>query len=369
LLPWFLPATTSEGVGPIRRYIPELDGLRAFAIAAVLLVHSNFHFGIPALDAMQKRGWIGVDLFFVISGYLITSILLRTRDSEHYFRNFYARRGLRIWPLYYLLLLYVFVLTPHLGAWAHQDFDPQVNRWPYYLFYVQNLIYSRLGSFALVITWSLCVEEQFYMVWPLIVRLCNRRVLTGVAVAVLLMGTPFRMYLHHIHAIKGFFFTLTRLDPIAVGALVAIQPKWFKHTWIAAPWAFWLLKTGDFEFVYFAMALTFGSVVMHLVTNSNRFFRMAPLRFVGRVSYGMYIYHPIIFGLYWLTPLYKWTGHLPLAEPIRMIGQCLLPIPIAALSWYLFEKPVLKLKRFFEAQESPKKVEEPVGGLVAQAAD
>jgi peptidoglycan/LPS O-acetylase OafA/YrhL len=358
-----------RGAGPIRRYIPELDGLRAFAIAAVLLVHSNFHFGIRALDEIQKRGWVGVDLFFVISGYLITSILVSTREHPNYYRNFYARRGLRIWPLYYLLLLYVFILAPHLGAWAKQDFDPQVNRWPYYICYFQNLVYNRLGSFALVITWSLCVEEQFYLVWPFMVRLCSRRVQIGLAVAVVLLGTPFRMLLHHLGTSMGFFFTGTRLDPIAVGALVALKPKWFKYTWLAAPWAFWLLKTGEFEFVYFAMALTFGSIVMYIVTDGNRFLRTAPLRFVGRISYGLYIYHPVVFGLFWLTPFYWIFGRVPhLAEPLRMLGQILLPIPFAALSWYLFEKPVLGLKKYFEAAESPRKVPA-MGNLAAQAGD
>ena len=317
---------------------------------------------------MRSYGWSGVDLFFVISGCLITSILLDTRDRPNYYRNFYARRGLRIWPLYYLLLLYVFVLSPHLGAWARQDFDPHVNRWPYYTFYMQNLAYARLGSFALVITWSLCVEEQFYLLWPFAVRLCSRRTLTALAVAVLLAGTPFRMYLHHVNCSLGFFFTFARLDPIAVGALVALHPKWFKYAWLAAPWAAWLLWHGEFEFVYLALALAFGSLVMHAVNTGSSLLRARPLRFVGRISYGMYILHPVMFGLFWLTPLYSAVAHWPHAALIRMAGQTLFPIPFAALSWHLLERPILGLKRFFESTEG-KPTEMPLRFFAAQAAD
>jgi peptidoglycan/LPS O-acetylase OafA/YrhL len=304
------------------------------------------------LEAMRSRGWIGVDLFFVISGYLITSILLATRERPHYYRNFYARRGLRIWPLYYLLLLFVFGLSAHLGAWARQDVDWHVIHWQYYLLYLQNLVYPHLGSFALVVTWSLCVEEQFYLVWPFIVRLCSRRMLTGVALAILLLGTPFRMWLHHIDSGMGFFFTFTRLDPIAAGALAALHPRWFKHTWLAAPWAVWLLHRGEFEFVYLALALTFVSLLTHTVSSGNRVLRAGPLRFAGKVSYGLYIFHPVVFSIFWLTPAYSAVAHWRYANLARMAGQVLLPIPFAALSWYLFEQPILKLKRWFEA-DSP----------------
>lgn len=263
----------------------------------------------------------------------------------------------------------MFALTPHLGKWAYQDFDRQVIQWPYYLFYVQNLVYDRLGSFALVITWSLCVEEQFYLIWPFLARLCSRRTMTAIALAVLLLGTPFRMYLHHIGASMGFFFTFARLDPIAAGALVALQPKWFKYTWVAAPWAFYLLKVGEFEFVYFALALTFGSIVMHVVSRENKFLQWTPLRFVGKISYGVYIYHPVMFGLFWLTPLYSMVEGWRYAEQFRLLGQILFPIPFAALSWYVFEQPILRLKKYFESDAPEKRKAPAVRALAAEAGD
>jgi peptidoglycan/LPS O-acetylase OafA/YrhL len=304
------------------------------------------------LERIRSWGWIGVDLFFVISGYLITSILLAAKTQPGYYRNFYARRCLRIWPLYYLLLFFVFVLSPHLGMWARQDYNPQIIHWPYYLFYIQNLVYPHLGSFSLVITWSLCVEEQFYCVWPLVVRRCSNRTLAAVALCVLLAGTPFRMYLHHIASSMGFFFTLTRLDTIAVGALVALRPRWFRYTWLAAPVAVWLLWAGNFDLVYLALALTFGSALMHAVTKGSAVLRWAWLRFIGRISYGLYIVHPAVFSIFWLTPLYAAAEHWPHANLIRMVGQMAFPIPFAALSWYLFEQPILKFKKWFEADST-----------------
>lgn len=336
------------------RYIPELDGLRAFAIGLVLLVHANFGFSSPLLETWRTWGWLGVDLFFVISGYLITSILVASKEQPNYYRNFYARRGLRIWPLYYLLLFYVFVLSPHMGPWFDQHIDFATYKWQYYVFYVQNLILNHLGSFCLVITWSLCVEEQFYMVWPFFVRLFSRRVLIGILVAVVLAGTPFRMLLHHLGTSMGFFFTFARLDPIAVGALVALRPKWFKYTWVAAPWAYWLLHNREFEFVYLALALTFGSIVSYAVTHQNGFLASSPLRYIGRISYGIYIWHPLVFSLYWATPLYRIPAHFGYTKGIyHLVMQCALTIPVAALSWKYIEQPILKLKRYFENRVSP----------------
>lgn len=323
----------------------------------MLLVHSNFGFPIPALERLREYGWAGVDLFFVISGFLITNILLASRDKPHYYRNFYARRGLRIWPLYYLLLLLAFVVLPLLHNWANQDYNPKVHYWPYYLFYLQNLVYNKLGSFCLVITWSLCVEEQFYLIWPFLVRLFSRRTLTGIAVAVLLLETPFRIYLHYLGTGMGFFFTFARLDPIAVGALVAMHPKWFKHTWLAGFWAAWLIHTGDFEYIYLALALTFGSVVMRAAVDGSKFLRSQHLCYVGKISYGIYIYHPIAFALFWLTPYCWLVEKLPGGTMLRMIGQILIPLPIAAVSWYLLEQPILRLKKYFEGREPEPEVE------------
>ncbi len=325
--------------------------MRAFAIGLVLLVHATFPLPSARLERWRSWGWIGVDLFFVISGYLITSILLAAKAQPHYYRNFYARRGLRIWPLYYLLLFYVFVLSPHLGPWCDQRIDFSLFKWQYYVFYVQNLELARLGSFALVITWSLCVEEQFYLVWPFIVRLFSRRGLIALLVAVAAAGTPFRLFLHYITSSFGFFFTFARLDAIAIGALVALRPRWFRYAWLAAPWALWSLYREDFVTVYLALALTFGGLVSYAVTHRNRFLASRPMRHLGRISYGIYIWHPIVFLLYMATPFYTVPARFGITwGPFHIAMQCALTIVAGTLSWKLIEQPVLGLKRYFEHQ-------------------
>jgi peptidoglycan/LPS O-acetylase OafA/YrhL len=176
------------------------------------------------------------------------------------------------------------------------------------------------------------------------------------------------MYLHHIGSPMGFFFTLTRLDPIAVGALVALHPGWFRHTWIATPVAVWLLYRSEFEFVYLALALSFGSVVMRAVTGTNRLLSAAPLRFIGKISYGIYIFHPTAYAIFWLTPFCLRVADWPHANLARMAGQVLFPIPFAAISWYLFEKPLLGLKKYFAAPDA-QEVSPPARVLAAGAGD
>jgi peptidoglycan/LPS O-acetylase OafA/YrhL len=342
------------------RYIPELDGLRAFAIFGVLLVHSNFALQTPLLEMYRSWGWIGVDLFFVISGYLITTILLVTKDKPAYYRNFYARRGLRIWPLYYLLLFFVFVASPHLGDWANQRLDPQVYHWRHYIFYFQNLVLPQLGSFALVITWSLCVEEQFYLVWPVVVRACTRQTLERVVIAVLLLEPVIRFALRHAHSAFFHYYTPARLDAIAVGALIALRPRWFKHAWLALPFAYVLLWRKEFVFAYSALAIVFGWLVSYAVANGSVLLRWSPLRFIGKISYGVYIYHTIFFTLYWSTPLYHIADTLPLRHVWHLLFQIALPLPFATASWYLLEQPMLRLKCFFASDNTVPSVDERV---------
>ena len=151
-------------------YIPQFDGLRALSILAVFIAHSEFLRSLPGAVILEY-GRIGVDLFFVLSGFLITGILLDSKGSSHYFRNFYIRRALRIWPLYYLILLIIYLLT--------SQFLPQMkdgNVWLYFTVYIQNLFLNLKIPYGLEPTWSLAVEEQFYMTWPLLVFLLKTKI-------------------------------------------------------------------------------------------------------------------------------------------------------------------------------------------------
>ena len=139
---------------------------------------------------------MGVDLFFVLSGFLITGILLDAKQSEGYFRNFYARRCLRIWPLYYSALLFMFVIVPFLRpSEAHTVFEARSSPWWAYPFFLQNFLVPipTTATGLLGVTWSLAVEEQFYLVWPLVVRFCSKVQLRKIAIAVICLspGAPF----------------------------------------------------------------------------------------------------------------------------------------------------------------------------------
>src|SRR6267154_3409139 len=153
-------------------YIPQLDGLRGTAVILVLVGHAaSFVQGLP-FAGMVEYVRCTVDVFFVLSGFLTTGILLDSKGSPHYFRNFYARRSLRVWPLYYLVLFLIFVVAPLFRP----AMRPTVaNIWPAFVLYVQNIRYHDIYPFGLGATWSLAIEEQFYMTWPLLVFLFRRR--------------------------------------------------------------------------------------------------------------------------------------------------------------------------------------------------
>jgi peptidoglycan/LPS O-acetylase OafA/YrhL len=183
----------SRLLASINRYVPTLDGLRGIAILVVMLFHymtGSYHWPVlKQVFRLCRMGWLGVDLFFVLSGFLITGILLHTKSRPHYFRNFYVRRTLRIFPLYYVVLLGVFTVgalvsslhTPTFLALQHR----QVYLWTYSVNWV-NWFRSDLLFVADWIEanhfWSLAVEEQFYLVWPTVVFLLSSRTLSSLCV-------------------------------------------------------------------------------------------------------------------------------------------------------------------------------------------
>ena len=235
-----LPLTIAATADPAR--VEALDGLRGFAILAVVAFHAMFlDVGLlggarPAptdvYPTLALLGWCGVDVFFVLSGFLITGILLRSKGAPGYFRNFYARRALRIFPLYYLV---VGLLLFGLGRPATSGAEKAS-----YLLYYQNVRYALVGegSFdaARLVTWSLAIEEQFYLVWPTVVWLCSRRALVGVCIAVVVGAIALRLWLlagglHTTH-----FLTPCRLDTLAVGALLALLPPPPRWLGVACAW-------------------------------------------------------------------------------------------------------------------------------------
>jgi peptidoglycan/LPS O-acetylase OafA/YrhL len=307
-----------------RGRIPALDGLRAIAIIVVLLFHLNAQaFSI---------GWTGVLLFFVLSGYLITNILLEAKNSSRYFSNFYARRSLRIFPAYYLYLLIValavYFLTP-LNEWVKR---PEPSEWVYFILYVQNywLGVTSFGtplSWPLGHTWTLAIEEQYYLIWPAIVYCLNRKALVIFCTVLIAASPAVRIWI--FAATQNPLLTLLTLpsqcDAIAMGALAALfghSPNGSSYKrriecalvilvllWSAlimsSGWEsytsprLWLSNTQNIPFMTLAN-LVFAAVLLLSLDETSLFSKIlsqSVLTHIGRISYGLYLYHVLIFIL------------------------------------------------------------------------
>lgn len=369
---------TSHG-SPFRghlKFIPQLDGLRAFAILPVLLVHSFYYFPDLPIAWFGPQGWMGVDLFFVLSGFLITGVLLEAKGTHRYYLNFYARRGLRVWPLYYLLLFFVFVICGHLSHYWNRYFQRSLFPAFYFLVYAQNTFFDLPTiPLSLRISWSLATEEQFYLVWPfLISRLKIQRL--GTVLLGLLVATPIIRAIAYplLDTVANTFF---RFDQLAAGALVAwyIRSPHFdparllRLSWIGAGiFAIALLvavydgRPGlymDYGYLYLPLALGFAGLLGLALTLPEgspyvRLLSLPVLRYTGKISYGLYIYHAIVFRAIFVAPFYR-----PLLDR-GMLGETLILIlqwggsfAIAGLSWRFFEAPLLRLKSRFSAREAP----------------
>src|SRR3954469_17134562 len=226
-----LGSPAGEWTASYSGHLPVLDGLRGIAILAVIVYHYAFELqhghGLGgAIYELLHQGRHGVDLFFVLSGFLITGILLDTRESPRYFRTFYARRILRIFPLYFFYLAAVALLltrwwTSHFGynPWAGVSF------WPYFLYFENFKSHHMFNDLFLGHLWSLAVEEQFYTVWPLLVALMPRRLLGWTAMGFVCFAVIYRFCMVGKSLEVSFFvntFTVASLDSLALGALTAM---------------------------------------------------------------------------------------------------------------------------------------------------
>jgi peptidoglycan/LPS O-acetylase OafA/YrhL len=205
--------------------IPQPDVVRGIAILLVL-VHNLNAFTVRPFSYLTTYGWMGVDLFFVLSGFLITGILLDSKQSARFFTNFYARRCLRIWPLYYVVFLSIFVVLPLLWHQQAHDIFQRAHPWWSYFFYLQNFFVAQpLKSFgALGVTWSLAVEELFYLVWPLFVRFLGLTQLRWVAWCIILGSPALRLFLSNRHVLI-YSNPFCRLDGMMAGALLALYVR------------------------------------------------------------------------------------------------------------------------------------------------
>jgi peptidoglycan/LPS O-acetylase OafA/YrhL len=358
--------------------IPELDSVRAFAAIAVLITHLPYgwHFGET-----------GVDLFFVLSGYLITGIILRDGGRPGFLRTFYLRRSLRIWPIYYLTVLAVaaFNLLRHHPA--------PLDSLPWLLTYTQNVwMYwggtgPNVNALSLGHTWTLAIDEQFYLLWPALLLLCPRRLvpyLAGLFVVLPLGlrfgGLPAKVLLGHTDGLAlGALLAWLRLgregQPAPRGETLAYLAVCMTAlAGYAAQWAYLAAHGWDgrdivrgsplgITFIGFAYFGLVGLVATRQGSPRLAWLRLPALVYLGQISYGLYLYHWILYEHLDSLVTFRWGLGAPWwLEVIKFTA----PFVVAVLSWHLLEKPILKLKdRFSYRLASPRPVEAPGGAAIA----
>ncbi len=351
------------------RRIPQLDAVRGLAILVVMLHNISPKYPLFRSDKLFTDGWMGVDLFFVLSGLLITGILLDTKQSAGYFKNFYVRRCLRIWPLYYSLLFFMFVVIRFLNPSEYHLVVQSSSPWWAFPLFLQNLLLliSTNAAGPLGVTWSLAIEEQFYLVWPVVVRFCSFAQLRRFAVAEICVSPALRYYLslHHVDLYTNIF---CRLDGLMAGALLAllirsddfVPSKLLKRAWIllliAAPLAF-LTEALHARWIVFSFTALASTAFVYVAMFSKRKWLETVMtnRFLvntGTVSYGLYLLHKIPVGMVEVLHVER---HPYLPMPIIFVMTYIL----AALSWRLLEKPFLRLKRHFQLK--PPRMDRQVG--------
>ncbi|MBD2677424.1 MULTISPECIES: acyltransferase [Nostoc] len=382
----------------VRGYMPVLNGYRGIALLLVFLFHCVLEIPVktdnPAVFIYQKImnfGWCGVDAFFVLSGFLITGILLDNREKPNYFKNFYARRMLRIFPVYYIvLILFLGVIHPLIRSYESPNDLDSFQIW--YWFYIENLQWLLQGRFdygPLAHFWSLAVEEQFYLVYPLLVYLTPRKFLSRFLGIVIIGVVLYRNWLLLTQPLTSqitagiYFNTFCRLDSLAIGSLIAL---WMRSETMIP----WLIKIAPIAMIlssiglmiifviqggitlftvgmdsigFTLLAIFFGSLLVLSITKPQNSFlpkvlNWPPLQSLGIISYGFYVYHGLL-GLVLINKIYKYMEkylynsfiiyHL---MAIFCIG--ILTLAISLLSWYFLEQPFLKLKTYFACHQEDK---------------
>ena len=400
----------APGGGAVAR-VPPLDGLRGLAILLVLVHHLVVMVPRTSLDWLvvngSQLGWCGVDLFFVLSGFLITRILLAARDGTSYFSSFYARRILRIFPLYYAVVAVSLLLLPNLGELAGSELvSAKLARFGavdedavFYWTYLSNLSIARAGAFRhgiLDVSWSLAIEEQFYLLWPLLVVALRRRALMAVCVGAIVCALLFRCWLlmQGAHPISIYVLTPARMDALAIGCWIALRAakpgvvleraraaRWllpvcaagalgavcFDRVWfveVAGPlgsWAGPAMQSVGYTFV----AGAFGALLVNTLQASPggwwaRSLVSRPLVTLGKYSYALYLCHlplravlrDVVFGPNQphLSPLWRFPtlGGSELPGQLLFFALALaVSLGTAFVSWHVFERWFLELKRWF----------------------
>ena len=369
-----------------KSHLPALGGLRGLAIVMLLLYHCY-----PSLYKVGTGiGWVGVDLFFVLFGFLITGMLLETKEQPGYFQKFFAWQILRIFPLYYLFLVVFFLLLPLVpsAVWITQYHFLYENQWWYWL-YIPNWWTVIQGHWPVPAfnpnayldfrltdhLWLLAVVEQFCIFWLLVVFVCNRRLLIFVCLYLIVQSLVIRNVFENLNLsyAVSYVFTFGRLDALAIGALIAVlirEEKSRKLLEKTAPFVLFgalavllgiilltrsltLMNPAFIRLGYTIIALLFGALLLYALSTGTLVKKVAEtpfLRWFGKYSYGIYIYHWTLYLLLfpvlsdWLTGINNLNVRGFVISSI-CIGIILL---MALASWHLFEKQFLKLKKYVD---------------------
>jgi peptidoglycan/LPS O-acetylase OafA/YrhL len=347
-------------------YLPKLDALRAIAALMVLFSHYFVDLHGPSFSF----GGNGVQIFFVISGFLITSILLSQKNKVQQpkiklIRNFIVKRALRLFPVYYILLTILYIMSITGGLWICGKGDI----WHYFT-YTQNYLFfeKNFQSPLFNHTWSLAVEEQFYIFWPFLILLIPRKAELPVLIGVVLTGIISKIYFidyyHGPGTVKG--ITFLHFDTLGAGALLAYMTNYKKESLlkffekIADPLFCVTLvsalilnykRIGESFFLPLLLMLMAFSLVLICSRNSKSILdpllNLNVLKRIGKISYGVYLYHKLV--PFFFNYAYAKTGLTPITNSVLLfILYFLITMLVASLSWKYLESPILRLKEKFD---------------------
>lgn len=381
------------------RHVPALDAIRGLAILMVTYYRfgggspgvAHVGEGLPLYDVGQR----GVELFFVLSGFLITGILHDAKGSEHFFRNFYARRTLRIFPLYYGVILLGLVILPAISSAAAGWYSEARNEQGWLWFYGANVLQSCEGTWCLGWFnhfWSLAVEEHYYLVWPLVVYFLSRRQAIVACFALFAVSMSSRVLWTMLggNDVAPQVFTLFRLDAIALGSGIALlvrEPAGLRSLvkpaiaglLVSLPVIVGTTYLGRriFTLPDTFWAIFFGAALVLVLSAGpggfvERLGHSRVLRFFGKYSYGMYVFQslliPALAGLATAPGLARMFGSDAAGQAAYLTLMFIATTGMAVLSWHAYEKHFLKLKSRFEGHAPAPRVQSITPAAGASAA-
>ncbi len=366
------PIPTS--LASIKTYFPNLDALRAIAALGVIFIHISRWLSWPdsqvakwtrllfTLDGSSGRA--GVDFFFVLSGFLITSLMFHEQGASSSFsvKNFYIRRALRIWPLYFVTLIVGFAVYPRLAVDFHEIAD-----WRMFALFLANFdaIYNSLPKDGMLgVQWSIAIEEQFYLLWPLVFLLFgNKRQFGWICLALILISIIF-----HFSG-QSQFHTLIALNQLSTGAFLAYLVFYHRGAVIAfferlsklVTLIIYLsgivLLAANFQitvrFPFYAQlsdiphTIFFSFVILEQIYSPHSFYKFGSIRWLtwlGKISYGLYLLHMV--AIYLVRHIESLT---PMSVWLSAVLTLTMTVALSAVSYYLFEQPFLRLKEKFNS--------------------